>query len=320
MSKWNLPFTKGHMDKADGLYFQNMTKKQIEERLEKDDIIIIPIGSTENHGAHAPFGEDTLFATRMAEAIALKTGCTIAMPTWYGSHPSHHLGMPGTIILPDKTFISMIEAIIAGFWNAGFRKQIIVNSHGQEYIIPTAIQTFGKRYQVPALIIHITYFNVIGKHLLDKSHGGPLETPWVHSCEGETSVALNLIPDLLNMPDAVNTYPKKELPAEHFNSVGGALNRPVNYYDQIGAVGMETLEFPEGSVGSAKLAQACKVENAIEEYLDYLVKLHDDILRIYPPGKLPKNMTQRPKEEIESLLKGPLKEGGRHLFTVAWPD
>jgi len=319
MTNWELPIKQGHMDKADGIYFQNMTKKEIEDRLIKDDIIIIPIGSTENHGDHAPFGEDTLIATRMAELIALKTGCTVAMPTWYGSHPSHHLGMPGTIVIQDKIFIDMVEAVIAGFWNAGFRKQIIVNSHGQEYIIPTAIQQFGKRYQVPALLIHITYFNVIGKSLLDKSYGGSFDTPWVHSDEGETSVALNLLPDMIKMKNAVDTYPKKELPSEHFNSVGGGLNRPINYFDQIGAVGLECEDFPEGCVGSATKAKASKISHALEEYLDYMVKLHDDILKVYPPGKLPKNMSQRPKEEIEALLKGPLQKGGRHLYTISYP-
>ena len=320
MSKWNLPFTESHMDKADGVYFQNMTTKQIKERLKKDDIILIPIGSTENHGPHAPYGEDTHFATRMAEAIALKTGCTVAMPTWYGSHPYHHLGVPGTVIIPDKTFIDMVTAVIAGFWNAGFRKQILVNSHGQEYIIPVAIQTFGKRYQVPALIIHLSYFWIISKKILDKSHGGVLETPWLHSCEGETSVALNLIPNMINMADAVNVTPKSNLPIEHCDSIGGGLQRPIKYFDQIGNVGLETLEFPDGVLGSPKLADANKVREALEFYMDYVVKLHDDILRIYPPGKLPENMSQRPKEEIEALLKGPYAKGGTHLFTVAWPE
>ncbi len=57
----------------------------------------------------------------------------------------------------------------------------------------------------------------------------------------------------------------------------------------------------------------------VEQVLDYLVKLHDDILKAYPPGKLPDGMTMRSDEEIEALLKGPLKRGGKHLYTVAYP-
>jgi creatinine amidohydrolase len=58
----------------------------------------------------------------------------------------------------------------------------------------------------------------------------------------------------------------------------------------------------------------------VEVTLDYLKKLHDDIMAKFPPGVLPesKYLSQRPQEEIEALLKGPMK-GGRHLYTVAFP-
>ena len=101
MGKWELPPKGGHMDLADGIYLQNMTWKEIEERLKKNDLIIVPVGSTEAHGPHAPIGEDTFLVTRMAELVAQKTGCTVAQPVWYGSHPYHHMGMPGTIIVPE---------------------------------------------------------------------------------------------------------------------------------------------------------------------------------------------------------------------------
>lgn len=319
MSDWNLPLTEGHMDKPDGVYFQNMTGADVKKRLQENDIILIPVGSTETHGDHAPFGEDTLIAARLAEAVAQKTGCTVAMPIWYGSHPMHHLGMPGTVLVPDDTFISTLKSVIAGFWNAGFRKQILLNAHGQEYVIPVAIQEFGKQFQVPALITHVSYFVAIAKQILDKAHGGPFETPWAHSCEGETSVALNLFPEMMQMENAVNTYPQGNLPAGHVDRPGHALNLPIAWYSQIGVVGAEIFEFPEGVVGSAKLADAAKISDAVVTVLDYLVKLHDDIRAAFPPGKLPDNMTQRSKEEIEALLKGPLEEGGKHIYTVGYP-
>lgn len=52
-----------------------------------------------------------------------------------------------------------------------------------------------------------------------------------------------------------------------------------------------------------------------------MIRLHNDIRAKFPPGVLPeaKYMTQRDKEEIELLLKGP-DNGGRHLYTIAWPS
>ena len=58
MSNWNLPAKGGHMEAQDGIYYQNMTTKMVEERLKKNDVLLLPIGSTENHGPSAPYGED----------------------------------------------------------------------------------------------------------------------------------------------------------------------------------------------------------------------------------------------------------------------
>lgn len=77
MSKWEIPPKEGHMEKPSGVYYQTMTMKEIEDRVKKCDLIIIPVGSTENHGPNAPTGEDTFLVTRMAEQVALKTGCTV---------------------------------------------------------------------------------------------------------------------------------------------------------------------------------------------------------------------------------------------------
>lgn len=79
-NKWQIPPDGGHMDAADGIYFQNMTMLEVEARLKENDLIIIPVGSTEAHGPHACYGEDTFLVTRMAEAVAKQTGCTVSQP------------------------------------------------------------------------------------------------------------------------------------------------------------------------------------------------------------------------------------------------
>jgi creatinine amidohydrolase len=80
---------------------------------------------------------------------------------------------------------------------------------------------------------------------------------------------------------------------------------------------MEIRGTPERGVGSATLADPKKAQKAIEAILDYLVKLHDDILEAFPPGKLPEAhlMSERPQEEIEKVLKGPLN-GGISIYAL----
>ena len=208
MGKWKFPPDGGHMEKPTQIYLQTMTGLEVKERLKKNDLIILPIGSTEAHGAHACSGEDTFLVTRMAEAVAQKTGCTVAEPIWYGSHPYHHLGMPGTVVVPEETFIANLRAVIAGLWNAGFRKQILFNGHGQDYAIPVAMHQFGKKYQIPMLLVNVNWWFVIPEHIRDKAHGGPFETPFVHGDECETSFSMALFPEIIQMKDAVDTAGK----------------------------------------------------------------------------------------------------------------
>ena len=321
MGNWTLPPTGGHMDKPSKIYFQTMTKHDVEDRLKKNDLIVIPLGSTENHGAAGPYGEDTFIVTRIAEEFAKATGCTVAHPICYGSHPYHHLGMPGTIVIPERTFADYLRAIIAGLWNSGFRKQILLNGHGQDYVIPLAIHEFGKKYQVPALIVNVNWWFIIKEHIRDKAHGGPFETPFVHADECETSFSLGLFPEMIKMEDAVDTAGQSLMPPGHIDGSGSAYDRPIPFWQHMGASAIEVIVTPEGVVGSATLADVEKAKPGLNAIMDYMEKLVTDIMTMYPAGKLPPTdrITQRTQEEIEALLKGPLEEGGRHLYTVAYP-
>ena len=309
------------MDLADGIYFQNMTGKDVEKRLKKCDLIVIPVGSTEAHGPHACYGEDTFLVTRIAETVAMKTGCTLSQPIWFGSHPFHHLGMPGTIPIDEDTFTAYLSQVMAGYWNAGFRKQILLNGHGQEYVIPTAIHRFAKKFQVPGVFINFNWYHAIPQFIKDKAHGGPFDTPFVHSDEVETSYSLGLFPEMIKMKDAVNTQPKRYLPDKHFDAAGNAYQRPINWYGHACCGAIELIATPEGVVGQATLADAEKAKPGLNTLFDYMESLVQDIMGTFPPGKLPPSneVSQKYTEkEMEDLLKGPLK-GGKHLYTVAWP-
>lgn len=321
MDKWKIPPDGGHMEKPSGIYLQTMTGKEIETRLKQNDLIILPIGSTEAHGPHACSGEDTFLVTRLAEAIAQKTGCTVAEPMWYGSHPFHHLGMPGTIVIPEQTFVDYLRAIIAGLWNAGWRKQILLNGHGQDYVIPVAMHEFGKKYQVPAILVNVNWWFVIPEHLRDKAHGGPFETKYIHADECETSYSMALFPEMIKMEYAVDTQAQSLFPPGHIDLSGSAYDLPIPFWQHIGGSTIEVIATPEGVVGSATLAHPDKAMPGLIAILEYLEKLVNDIMAKYPAGVLPpiEKLSMRPKEEVEALLKGPFKEGGRHLYTVAYP-
>lgn len=320
-SNWQLPPSGGLMESPEEIYFQNMPYARIEERVKKNDIIILPIGSTEAHGPHACPGEDTFLVTRMAEQIAKRTGCTVAQPLWYGSHPYHHMGMPGTVLVPEDYFIGLLKSMMAGFWNAGFRKQILLNGHGQEYVIPTAIHTFAKHFQVPGVFINVNWYHAIQDQFKLKSEGGPYETNFIHADEVETSWSLALFPEFINMKYAVDTKPRGYMPDGHIDKAGNLLHRPVAWYGQVGCGPVEIAAYPEGCVGKSTLANADKAKDGIAAFLDYMVKLHDDILKTFPAGKLPpaNELTERSPEEIKALLKKPLTKGWKSIYSLGYP-
>ena len=320
MSKWQIPAAGGHMEKNEGIYFQNMTNLDVKERLKKNDLIMIPIGSTENHGPDAPFGEDTYLETRMCEQVALKTGCTVSQPIWYGSHPYQHLGMPGTIMIPEEILADYIVYVMAGFWNTGFRKMILCNGHGQDYVIPMAIHKFGKKFQVPCVAVYPHFWHMAKHDLATKEDGGVYDSHLTHACEVEQSWSMCMFPDLCKPENAVKTHGTPLFPPGYIDYADElGTNGVIKWYNALGNCGMEVICTPEGVIGDPAKASVEKGRKGCENAMDYLEKLVNDIMTMYPAGVLPPidKVTQRKKEDIEAVIKGPTN-GGRHLYTLTY--
>lgn len=175
-----------------------------------------------------------------------------------------------------------------------------------------------KRKSSAAIIIFLDVFKIMGTGLKDKAHGGEFKTIFRHGDGAENSICLALFPEFVQMENAVDTKTWGFLPEGYIDKGGDIYNYPIPGQSHIGGGGIECIVYPEGVLGKPSLAKAEKAFKAIETYLDYVVKLHDDILEKFPPGVLPeaKYMTQRDKEEIDKLLKGP-SDGGKHIYTIA---
>jgi len=231
------------------------------------------------------------------------------------------LGMPGSIIVPEEIFKGLLRAIITGFWNMGFRKMIILNGHGQEYVIPSAIHEWAKNYQLPAVICNVNWYHAIPQYCMDKEHGGPFETPFIHADEAETSFSMTLFPEMIKKIDSSEDNKVVGwMPDGHVDKAGNIYQKPIKWYGQVGFGPIEVAAYPEGHVGSPSKASFEKGKPGMEAFLDYLEKLVNDILKTYPPGKLPpiEGITQRNPKEIEPYIKGPLN-GGKSIYELRYP-
>ncbi len=304
-----------------GAYLQTTPAHIVQENLRKNDVILVPVGSTEYHGKHLPSGADTLFVTQICEAVRRYTEkqgrpVGLAWPIAYGSHPWHHYGMPGTVIIEEDHLRDFILDIMLGLWNAGYRKQIFVNNHGHFWVLESAVQTFMKRYQLPGVYRMIDWHRAARKFFRTKERGGELETDFVHADESETSLALLLIPDMVDMRYAVDTHPRGYLPEGHMDKAVDGLGRPSKWSDGQGHQPLEWFSTPEGVVGRATLGDPKKVKRATAFILKYLTMLIDEILQAFPPGKVPPKVTYRTEEELEPYLKEPGSEGWRPVYQL----
>lgn len=309
---------------APGMYIQTTIRHKAVEERKKNDVVLIPVGCTEMHGAHTVQAMDTFFVTGICEGVRRYTQSKgypvgIALPPLnYGCHPLHHMGMPGTIVVHEETVISQLEDVMLGLWNDGYRKQIIINNHGQFWVIESALQRFCKKYQLPGIFRCIDWHRAVRELFATKAYGGDFETSFTHADEAETSVGLLLFPEMIEMGEAVDTDPMDLLPGGHFDSSVDAFRRPSRWSEGEGHIAMEIYATPEGVVGYAKKATASKGKKPVLAIMKYLVMLIDEYLEAYPSGTVPapEKMTLRTTEEMAPYMKEPFTEGWKSVYGI----
>lgn len=291
-------------------YIQTTPAHIVEKERVRNDIVLIPVGSTEYHGQALPSGADTWFVDEICKGVRRYTKrqekpVALALPITYGAHPWHHYGMPGNVIIEEDHLKQYVLDIMLGLWNYGFRKQIFVNNHGHFWVFESVVQEFMKKYQLPGIYRMFDWHRVARKSFRTKERGGELETDFVHADESEHSLALLLIPEMVDMEYAVDTQPRGYLPDGHMDKAVDGLIRPSKWSDGQGHAPIEIVQTPEGVVGKATLGEAQKVERAVAYFLKYLTLFIDEILETFPPGQGPpvEEVTYRTKEEMEPYLR-----------------
>lgn len=102
--------------------------RQVEAYLERDDRVVIPLGSTEQH-AGLSLSVDTILAERIAVEAAEPLGVLVFPALPYGVAP-YFAAFPGTVTLRLETYFAVIEDLLVSLEQTGFRRVLLVNGHG----------------------------------------------------------------------------------------------------------------------------------------------------------------------------------------------
>jgi mycofactocin precursor peptide peptidase len=160
-------------------------------------ILVVPVGSCEQHGPHLPLSTDSLVAEALAAALTERHPGAMLAPTLTITASGEHQGFPGTLSIGNDVMEALVVQLVrSADWSRGV---VLVNGHG------------GNRRAVDRAAAQL---RAEGRRVLAWWPVIPGSDP--HAGHSETSIMLALHPHLVRLDDAVSgpTPPLAQL-AEH---------------------------------------------------------------------------------------------------------
>ena len=204
------------MPKPPTVFMGHMTDREVQAFLREHQTVIVPTGSTEQHGPHGPLLTDALVPTEVARRVAADVGALVAPPINYAlSYP--HVGFTGVVHIRIPTFMALIEDLCAGLAAIGFRRIVFLNGHyDNTYAIAYACAAAAPRLPAGVRAFPVNYWDGITAEEAAEYFG---PTAGLHANKAETSAVMAIDPALVDL-DAANA----EMPP--FPDVANAGRRP----------------------------------------------------------------------------------------------
>ncbi|MFC1714873.1 creatininase family protein [Candidatus Poribacteria bacterium] len=178
--------------------YNRLTWEEMNEAIEMQKVVILPTGSTEQHGRHLPLDVDVF----LTETVCLEVGSQAAdrvlvlPPVSYGLN-MHHIDFPGTIHIEPETFIAFCVNITKSVAYHGFKKILIINGHGSNG--PLVNLVARKTVLATESLCGATSYFPMAMEAFNKVRDTEVIA---HSDEFETSLYLHLAPERVRMDKA----------------------------------------------------------------------------------------------------------------------
>ena len=132
---------------AEAIRLQLRSWPEVEAYLQTCKGVIVPLGSTEQHGPTGAIGTDALTAEAVALEVGRRSGVLVTPAQAFGM-AEHHLGFAGTVSLQPSTLLAVLHDVVLSLAGQGFERIFVINGHGGN--IATAKAAFAQAYATAA--------------------------------------------------------------------------------------------------------------------------------------------------------------------------
>jgi len=132
---------------TDAIRLQLRSWPEVEAYLAQNKGVIVPLGSTEQHGPTGAIGTDALTAEAVALEVGRRSGVLVTPAQAFGM-AEHHLGFAGTISLQPSTLLAVLHDVVLSLARHGFERIFVINGHGGN--IATSKAAFAQAYATAA--------------------------------------------------------------------------------------------------------------------------------------------------------------------------
>jgi len=247
------------------MLLQEMTWQEI-NALDRSTIVVATFGAMEQHGTHLPLETDALIGREIARRLDVACdGRLLILPTQWLGLSLLHMSFSGTLTTSVDTYLAMAFELLGSVAHAGFRKILVINSHGGNVSALDLALTKCREQYPETRMVGVTYWNAAAAQLsaLRESAIGGMG----HACELETSLVLATRPDLVRgerVPDgrqAISEFLSKDM------LVGGSVSIS-RHFSEISQ---------HGAIGDPRTASAEKGERFFDVIVARLAKLVAEI-------------------------------------------
>lgn len=223
-----------------------MTWLEVEDYLTTSRAIIIPTGSTEQHGPIGLIGTDALCAEEIAEAAGQRVGAVVA-PTFALTPAPFNMDFPGTLSISEDLFKQLVHEVLEGLQQHGFQQFYFLNGHGANLEPLRCVAAEAGGHIRVRSWWDFDEVNALRKEYYDQWEG-------MHATPSEVAITQATHRVVPSHPLAET--PPEQLSADYIRAHAG---------DRHGPAKEHRLRFPDGRVGShSALAQATHGEELIQ--------------------------------------------------------